>query len=222
MKKTSVLLAEDHVIVAEGLKSLLEEEFELVGIVGDGRSLIDSAKRLKPDVIIADISMPLLNGLDAARQLRREDNSAKIIFLTMHADVPLATEAFRAGASGYLLKQSASKELITAIHEVVMGRSYVTPLITRDVLSFLMEASQQPEEQSPKLTPRQREVLQLIAEGRTMKETATILNISTRTVEAHKYEMMQTLGVETTAELIQYAIKIGLLSVSPPPPEHYQ
>jgi DNA-binding NarL/FixJ family response regulator len=222
MNKTSVLLAEDHTIVAEGLKSILEGEFDLIGIVPDGRSLVETAKQLKPDVIVTDISMPLLNGLDAARQIKREGLPAKIIFLTMHTDVPLATEAFRAGASGYLLKQSASQELITAIHEVVKGHAYVTPLITRDVLSFLMEVSHETEEQSAKLTPRQREVLQLIAEGRTMKEIASILDISTRTVEAHKYEMMQTLGVQTTAELIQYAIKIGLVQVSPPPPERAQ
>jgi DNA-binding NarL/FixJ family response regulator len=222
MNKTSVLLAEDHTIVAEGLKSILEGEFDLIGIVPDGRSLVEKAKALRPDVIVTDISMPQLNGLDAARQIKREGLPAKIIFLTMHTDVPLATEAFRAGASGYLLKQSASQELITAIHEVVKGHSYVTPLITRDVLSFLMEVSHETEQQSAKLTPRQREVLQLIAEGRTMKEIASILDISTRTVEAHKYEMMQTLGVQTTAELIQYAIKIGLVQVSPPPPERAQ
>lgn len=222
MNKTSVLLAEDHTIVAEGLKSILEGEFDLIGIVPDGRSLVETAKQLKPDVIVTDISMPLLNGLDAVRQIKREGLPAKIIFLTMHTDIPLATEAFRAGASGYLLKQSASQELITAIHEVVKGHAYVTPLITRDVLSFLMEVSHESEQPTAKLTPRQREVLQLIAEGRTMKEIASILDISTRTVEAHKYEMMQTLSVQTTAELIQYAIKIGLVQVSPPPPERVQ
>jgi DNA-binding NarL/FixJ family response regulator len=215
MKKTRILLAEDHVIVAEGLQSLLESEFELVGIVGDGRALIEAAKQLKPDVIVADISMPLLNGLDAARQIKKESIPTKIIFLTMHSEIPLATEAFRAGASGYLLKQSAGNELITAIHEVMKGHSYVTPLITKDVLNFLMDVARQPEELTIKLTPRQREVLQLIAEGRTMKEIASILDISVRTVEAHKYEMMQTLNVETTAELIQYAIKIGLVAISP-------
>src|SRR5262245_340420 len=222
MNKTSVLLAEDHTIVAEGLKSILEGEFDLIGIVPDGRSLVETAKQLKPDVIVTDISMPLLNGLDAVRQIKREGLPAKIIFLTMHTDIPLATEAFRAGASGYLLKQSASQELITAIHEVVKGHAYVTPLITRDVLSFQMEVSHDSEQPTAKLTPRQREVLQLIAEGRTMKEIASILDISTRTVEAHKYEMMQTLNVQTTAELIQYAIKIGLVQVSPPPPERVQ
>src|SRR5262245_53785679 len=207
MSKTKVLLADDHTIVAEGLRSLLEDEFDLVGAVNDGRALLEAARNLNPEVIVADISMPLLNGLDAARQLRRDGVAAKIVFLTMHADVQLAAEAFRAGASGYLVKQSAADELITAIHEVVKGRAYISPLITKDVLNFLMGAAQGPGRQAVRLTPRQREVLQLVAEGRTMKEIASILNISTRTVESHKYEMMEALGVQTNAELVQYAIK---------------
>lgn len=222
MSKTRVLLADDHTIVAEGLRSLLEGEFDFVGTVGDGRALLDAAQKLKPDVIVADISMPLLNGLDAARQLKREGSTAKIVFLTMHVDAQLAAEAFRAGASGYLLKSSAGEELITAIHEVVKGRAYVTPLITRDVLSLLMDAARGPEQPAVKLTPRQREVLQLVAEGRTMKEIASILNISARTVESHKYEMMEELGVQTNAELVQYAIKIGLVSVLPQPGDSTQ
>src|SRR5262249_35817521 len=217
MSKPRVLLAADHTIVAEGLRSLLEGEFEFVGAVSDGRALLDAAQKLKPDVIVADISMPLLNGLDAARQLKRDGVTAKIIFLTMHADVQLAAEAFRAGAAGYLVKQSAGEELITAIHEVVKGRAYISPLITRGVLNFLMDATRGRERQSLKRTPRQREVLQLVAEGRTMKEIASILNISVRTVESHKYEMMEALGVQTNAELVQYAIKIGVVSVSSPP-----
>jgi DNA-binding NarL/FixJ family response regulator len=222
MSKTKVLLADDHTIVAEGLRSLLEGEFELVGAVNDGRSLLEAARNLNPEVIVADISMPLLNGLDAARQLRRDGVTSKIVFLTMHADVQLAAEAFRAGGSGYLVKQSAAEELITAIHEVVKGRAYISPLITKDVLNFLMDAAHGPDRQGVKLTPRQREVLQLIAEGRTMKETASILNISARTVESHKYEMMEALGVQTNAELVQYAIKIGLVSVAPPPDDNSQ
>ncbi|MGH9835247.1 MAG: response regulator [Blastocatellia bacterium] len=222
MSKTRVLLADDHTIVAEGLRSLLEGEFEFVGTVGDGRALLEAARKLDPDVIVADISMPLLNGLDAVRQLKRGGSTAKIVFLTMHSEAQLAAEAFRAGASGYLLKSSAGEELVTAIHEVVKGRAYVTPLITKDVLSFLMDAAHQPDQPAIKLTPRQREVLQLIAEGRTMKEIASILNISVRTVESHKYEMMQALGVQTNAELVQYAIKIGLVSVSPTPGERPQ
>ncbi|MGH9846028.1 MAG: response regulator [Blastocatellia bacterium] len=217
MSKTKVLLADDHTIVAEGLRSLLEDDFDLVGTVNDGRALLKAAHELRPDVIVVDISMPLLNGLDAVRQLKRDGVPAKIVFLTMHAEAQMATEAFRAGASGYLLKQSAGEELITAIHEVVKGRSYVTPLITKDVLSFLMDVARNADRPSVRLTPRQREVLQLIAEGRAMKEIASILNISARTVESHKYEMMETLGVESTPELVQYAIKIGLVSVSPAP-----
>jgi DNA-binding NarL/FixJ family response regulator len=217
MSKTRVLLADDHTIVAEGLRSLLEGEFEFVGTVGDGRALLDAARNLKPDVIVADISMPLLNGLDAARQLKRDGVAAKIVFLTMHSEAQLAAEAFRAGASGYVLKSSAGEELIAAIHEAAKGRAYVTPLITKDVLSFLMDAARQGRQLAVKLTPRQREVLQLVAEGRTMKEVASILNISARTVESHKYDMMESLGVQTNAELVQYAIKIGLVSVSPTP-----
>jgi DNA-binding NarL/FixJ family response regulator len=217
MGKPRVLLADDHTIVAEGLRSLLEDEFEFVGAVSDGRALLDAARKLNPDVIVADISMPLLNGLDAARQLKRDGVTAKIVFLTMHAEAQFAAEAFRAGASGYLLKSSAGEELIAAIHEVIKGHAYVTPLITKDVLSFLMGAARHPDHPVVKLTPRQREVLQLIAEGRTMKEVASVLNISSRTVESHKYEMMEALGVQTNAELLQYAIKIGLVSVAATP-----
>lgn len=213
MNKARVLLADDHTIVAEGLKGLLEDEFELVGTVGDGRALLETARILDPDIIVADISMPLLNGIDALSHIKKEKIRARVIFLTMHADAQLAAHAFRQGAFGYLLKNSAGEELIKAMHEVIEGRFYISPLITKDVLTFLMEASSRPEDQAVKLTPRQREVLQLIAEGRTMKEIASILSISTRTVESHKYEMMASLGVTTTAELIQYAIRIGLVSV---------
>jgi DNA-binding NarL/FixJ family response regulator len=214
MSRTRVLLAEDHAIVAEGLQSILEDDFELVATVGDGRALVETARQLKPDVIVTDISMPLLNGLDATRQIKSEGLRSKVVFLTMHADVPLAKAAFRAGASVYLLKRSAGKELITAIQEVLNGRRYVTPLITDDPTTFLIETESQPKEKAFALTPRQREVLQLVAESRTMKEIGSILHISSRTVEAHKYEMMHCLGVKTTPELVQYAIMIGLVSVS--------
>lgn len=212
MNRARVLLADDHKIVAEGLKSLLEHDFELVGIVGDGIALLDAAKRLHPDVIVTDIAMPQLNGLDAVRQLKREGVASKIIFLTMHSEAHLATEAFRAGASGYLLKHSAGDELISAIHEVVKGRVYLTPLITADVLSALSRPSMRESSPGRQLTPRQRQVLQLVAEGRTMKEVASILKISTRTAESHKYDMMRELGIQTTAELVQYAVKIGLVA----------
>ena len=212
MNSTKVLLADDHVIVAQGLELLLKDSFNLVGTVRDGRALLEAAARLKPDVIIADISMPLLNGLDAVRQLKSDGIEAKVIILTMHADPHLAADAFRAGASAFVLKNSAGEELIQAIHEILQGRAYATPLIAKDMITVLMEAKSEGGSEA-KLTSRQREVLQLVAEGRTMKEVAGILNISARTAETHKYEMMSVLGVRTIAELIQYAIRLRLVSV---------
>jgi DNA-binding NarL/FixJ family response regulator len=212
MSSTRVLLADDHTIVAEGLASLLKDAFEFIGTVRDGRALVEAATRLKPDVIVTDISMPLLNGLDAIRQLRSRGIEAKVVVLTMHADAHLAAEAFGAGASAFLLKQSAGDELIQAIREIIQGRAYLTPLIAKDMITVLMDAKHEPHGENP-LTARQREVLQLIAEGRTMKEIAGILNISTRTAETHKYEMMQVLGVKTSAELIQHAIRMRLVSI---------
>jgi DNA-binding NarL/FixJ family response regulator len=180
--------------------------------VSDGRALLEAAVRLKPDVVVTDISMPLLNGLDAVRQFRSNGVGAKVVFLTMHADANLAAEAFRAGGSAFLLKQSAGDELVQAIREILQGRAYLTPLIAKDMINVLMEAREEKAEES-KLTPRQREVLQLIAEGKTMKEVASILNISARTAETHKYEMMQVIGVKTTAELIQHAIRLRLVNI---------
>jgi two-component system, NarL family, response regulator NreC len=186
----------------------LQGHVDLVGIVGDGR-LLEVARELRPDVIVADITMPLLSGLEALRRLTAARLDAKVIFLTMHADAQLATAALRAGASGYMLKHSAGEELITAIQEVLQGRTYLTPLIAKDVITSLMA----PEKQATvTLTPRQREVLRLIAEGRRMKEIAATLQLSTRTVETHKYEMMRALGVQNTAELVRYAIHIGLVA----------
>lgn len=208
-----MLLADDHAIVTEGLKSILDPEFELVGTVEDGRAMLLAAEELQPDVIVADITMPSLNGLDAVRQLKKKNARTKVVFLTMHSDADLATEAFRAGASGYLLKQSAGEELITAIHTVLKGRVYLTPLIQQEVLEAFMKAGGEPEKSSVELTARQREVLQLVAEGHTMKEIASALNVSTRTVESHKYDLMEKLGLQTTAELIQYAIKRGIVSL---------
>jgi DNA-binding NarL/FixJ family response regulator len=205
-RRTKVLLADDHAIVAEGLATLLKDHFDLLETVGDGSALIDAARKLRPDVIVTDIAMPVLSGLEALRRLKATRNEAKVIFLTMHADAQLATEAFRAGASGYVLKQSAGEELIAAIQEVLKGRTYLTPLITKNVIANLTEATPP----TVKLTPRQREVLRLIADGRRMKEIGAILELSTRTVESHKYEMMRALGVQSTAELVRYAIQIGL------------
>jgi DNA-binding NarL/FixJ family response regulator len=208
MQVPSVLLADDHKIVVQGLESLLKDSFTFVGTVGDGRALLEAAARFKPDVVVTDISMPLLNGLDAVRQFRSHGIQAKVVFLTMHADAALAAEAFRAGGSAFLLKQSAGDELVQAIREILQGRAYLTPLIAKDTITVLMEA----QKEESKLTARQREVLQLIAEGKTMKEAAGILHISTRTAETHKYEMMQALGVKTTAELVKHAIRLHLVN----------
>ena len=210
MPRISVLLADDHTLVAEGLKSLLKDSFDLVGVAHDGRALLEMSARLRPDVIVTDISMPLLNGLDAVRQIRAERPETRIIVLTMHRDTHLAASAFKAGVSGYLLKVSPGEELVNAIREVAQGRSYVTTLLAKDLINLLMDAGAAHENQSP-LTPRQREVLQLIAEGRTMKEVANVLNISPRTAESHKYDIMQALSVQTTAELVQCAVRMKLV-----------
>jgi DNA-binding NarL/FixJ family response regulator len=210
MPKIRVLLADDHTLVAEGLKALLKDSFDLVDVVHDGRALMESAERLRPDVIVTDISMPLLNGLDAVRQIRLSRPETRVIILTMHRDAHLAASAFRAGVSGYLLKISPGEELVNAIREVAQGRSYVTTLLAKDLINLLMDSGAAREDESP-LTPRQREVLQLIAEGRTMKEVAGILQISPRTAESHKYDIMQALSVQTTAELIQCAIRMKLV-----------
>jgi DNA-binding NarL/FixJ family response regulator len=209
MPRATLLLADDHALVAEGLATLLKGHFDLVGTVGDGSQLIEAAQELRPDVIVADMAMPVLSGLEALRRLKVEGIDAKVIFLTMHADAQLATEALRAGASGYVLKHSAGEELVRAIQEVVQGRVYLTPLLTKDVITTLTEPTTQP---PVRLTPRQREVLRLIAEGRRMKEIAAILQLSTRTVETHKYEMMRALGVDSTAALVRYAIELGLVA----------
>jgi DNA-binding NarL/FixJ family response regulator len=208
-----VLLADDHTIVADGLRSLLAEHFDLVGTVRDGVALVEAAHRLRPDVIVSDIGMPVLSGLDALRRLNEETPRPRMIFLTMHADPDLATEAFRAGAAGYLVKHAAGEELINAIHEVLRGRFYLSPMITRDVLTNM---DSKPARSPTRLTPRQRDVLQLVVEGKRMKEIAASLDLSIRTVEFHKYEMMQALGVRTTAELIQFALRNDLVASTEP------
>ena len=211
MPRTRVLLADDHAVVAQGLEALLKGSFDLVGVVYDGRALVEAAESLRPDIVVTDISMPLLNGLDAIRQIRTRRPSVKIVVLTMHKETQLAVDAFRAGASGYVLKVSPGEELILAIEQVALGRAFVTTLLAKDLITLLMEAAGEGSTESP-LTPRQREVLQLVAEGRTMKEVASILKISPRTAESHKYEIMQVLGVNTTAALIQYAVRLKLVA----------
>jgi DNA-binding NarL/FixJ family response regulator len=213
MNKARVLLADDHKIVTEGLRSLLEPEFVLVGIVEDGRELIAKAEELNPDVIVADITMPSLNGIEAVGQLRKGGSKAKVVFLTMHHDAMYARRAFDAGASGFVLKHSAPDELLTAIREALKGRTYVTPMIAGELMQSYKHGTGVKKDGFGKLTPRQREVLQLLAEGKSPKEIARTLHISTRTVEFHKYHMMEQLGIETSAELVQFAIKHGIISI---------
>jgi len=204
-----VILADDHAMVAEGLGRLISEVADLIGQVADGRQLVESARRLKPDIIISDVSMPVMSGLDALRQLKAEGSQARFIFLTMHTEAQLATEAMRAGASGYLLKAAAGEELFEAIRAAMAGRVFLSPHITEDVLRTISGRANQGERQ---LTSRQREVLQLIAQGKRMKEIAADLNISVRTVEDHKSQLLVALGVKSTADLVKFAVKHGLVS----------
>lgn len=215
MTRPRILMADDHSIVLAGLKKLVETEGEVVGTVEDGRALVEEAKKLRPDIILLDISMPLLNGLDAARQLTKVVPECKLVFLTMHATPAYAMEAFKAGASGYLIKRSATFELKQALQAVMRGQHYMTPLITKDVLAATLQPTEETKHKRPPavLTPRQREVLQLVAEGKGTKEIARILNISVKTVEFHKFRIMDELDLHSTAELTRYAIAEGLVSL---------
>ncbi len=208
-----VLLADDHRLVAEGLKSLLSSEFELLEVVEDGRALITAAKKLRPDVIVADITMPQLNGIDALGQLKKDNPSVKVVFLTMHQDVAYARRALEAGASGYVLKHSAPAELVTAIRAALNGKTYLTPALAGEVLQAFKCSPEEASDPVAKLTPRQREILQLLAEGRSAKEIADTLAISARTVEFHKYQMMEALGLHHSAELLHFAIKHGIVAI---------
>jgi DNA-binding NarL/FixJ family response regulator len=207
-----VLLADDHALMLEGIRLMLEPEFELVGAVEDGRALLAAARKFKPDVILLDISMPLLNGIDAAVQLQKTSPFAKLIFVTMHADADYVTEAFRSGASGYLLKRAAASELLTAIREVLKGHQYVSPLVTRTALDSLITSAPRSGKLWHSLTPRQREVLQLVAEGYSRKEVAEILDISVKTVEFHKAKLTRELQLRTAADFTRYAIEHGLIT----------
>jgi DNA-binding NarL/FixJ family response regulator len=209
MSAPRVLLADDHALLLGAFEKLLADECEIVGQVSDGRALVAAAERLKPDLVILDISMPLLNGLDAGRQIKQKLRNTKLIFLTMNEDPDLAAEAFRAGASGYVLKRSAASELVMAIREVMQGRSYVTSLVTEGLVGSLINTDAR--KAGGDLTLRQREVLQLLAEGHSMKEIAGVLNLTPRTVAFHKYRMMEQLKIKSTAELIQYAVKHNIV-----------
>jgi DNA-binding NarL/FixJ family response regulator len=201
-----ILMADDHKLVAEACKSLLEPEFEVVGIVTDGRSMVQAASILKPDVIVVDIAMQHLNGLDAGEQVKRNLPSAKLVFLTMNQSTEVAAEAFRRGASGYVLKQSAAEELVLAMRKVTQGDSYLSPLIAKETMAFLLNRGKSHLAEK-RITMRQSEILQLLAEGNSMKQVASALDVKPGTVAFHKYRMMETLHVTTNAELLQYAIK---------------
>lgn len=212
MSLPTILIADDHHLVVDGLRRLLEQEYNVVGDVADGRLVMTEVRRLQPDLVILDVSIPSLNGVDCARQLREGGCGAKILMLTMHADATLAREALEAGASGYILKSSPAAELRTAIREVLLGRTFLSPALTRDLLDVVGRANSKREDAWAKLTPRQREVLQLLAEGKSHKEVAAILNVSVKTAEYHKYAIVETLGVKSNAELVQYALRHGIIS----------
>lgn len=217
--KPRILIADDHLLVAEGIQKLLESDAEVVGILADGRSLVRAVTDTHPDLIIVDISLPLLNGLDAAKQIKQLDPKIKILMLTMHADQAFVVEAFRVGVAGYVLKQSLSNELQHAVQEVLKGNTYISPSVAQGLVEHMNRPTQvQDGEPGNKefdraLSPRQREVLQLVAEGRSTKEIASILNVSTKTVEFHRTRIMKELGLKTRPELTKYAIANGIITV---------
>jgi DNA-binding NarL/FixJ family response regulator len=211
MQRTRVILADDHKLILDALKNLIEPEFEVVGTFGDGHALVEGAPDLKAQVIVLDVGMPTMNGISAGQRLKQLMPNIKLIYLTMNQDPDLAAEAFRLGAKGYLLKSSAGSELVDALRAVIRGGSYMTPLMTEDVLGSFVNHFKNLKSTSH-LTLRQKEVLQLLAEGRSMKEAAYILNVSPRTVAFHKYTMMEHLHIKTSAELVQYALHTQLLA----------
>jgi DNA-binding NarL/FixJ family response regulator len=213
MNKPRILIADDHQILAEGLRSLLEPEFEVIGIVCDGREMVAAAKRHRPDLIVADVTMPSLNGIEAVLQLHDAGVHTKVVFLTMHPEVGYARRAMAAGATGFVLKHSAASELVTAVREALQGRTYVTPRIAGELLDSLRTSDPGVKEPGQRLTGRQREVLQLFAEGHSAKQVAAVLKISVRTAEAHKARIHGVLGLKSTADLVQFAIRTGIISV---------
>ena len=212
MKRLRVLVADDHQMLADALQSVLEPRFDVVGKVGDGRALLEAADRLQPDIVVLDIGMPQLNGFDAGRKLKHDLPNVKLIFMTMHEDPYLVGEAFRAGASAFLLKEAAASELTHAIDEVLKGNTYITPSASEGLNNILLRDPKS-REHAPEPTPRQREVIQLLAEGRSMKEVAYELKITRRTVAGHKYAVMELLQLKTNADLVQYAIEHGIISL---------
>jgi DNA-binding NarL/FixJ family response regulator len=210
VSKPRVLLADDHRIFTEALKALLADEFELAGVVEDGRALVEAARALRPDVIVADISMPVQNGIDALAELKQHDPDVRVVFLTMHRNVAYARRALELGAAGFVLKHSASAELVMAVHAALQGRTFVTPDLAADLISAAGPGAQRTADPAA-LTPRQRDVLQLLAGGKSVKEIAAVLGLSPRTVEDHKYRMMETLGLENNVELVRFALEHGLV-----------
>ena len=213
MKRSRIILADDHLLLLDAIKNLLEPEFEVVGTFDDGHALVEAAPGLNPDVIVLDIGMPMMNGLNAGQRLKQIMPSIKLIYLTMNQDPDLTAEAFRLGASGYLIKSSTASELVHAIREVVRGGSYITPLMTKDMVSPFIQSFKQ-RKRTHQLTLRQKEVLQLLAEGCSMKEAAFILHVTPRTVAFHKYNIMEQLEVRSSAELIQFALKSSLAATA--------
>ena len=209
--RTRVLIADDHQLVAEACRNLIEPEFRVIGTVSDGRELLKAESELRPDIVILDISMPGLNGLDAGELIKQRNHSVKLVYLTMSLAADVAAEAFRRGASAYVLKQSSADELLTALRRVVRGYSYLSPLITKDTVDYLLRSGAVYREEKH-ITTRQREVLQLLAEGKSMKEVAYILQLKPGTVAFHKYRIMDTLGISTSAALIEYAVRHHIIS----------
>jgi len=208
MRRPTVLLADDHVVFTDGIVRILTEHFDVVGSVTDGSSILEAASRLHPDVIVTDISMPTLSGLEGLRQLKANRDDSRVIFLTMHSDARLAAEAFRLGAKGYVLKQSSAEDLVKAIEAVLAGHTYMSSMLTEEVLALMSEPSGP---SGSELTSRQKEVLRLIVNGHRTKEIAANLNLSPRTVETIKYEMMRNLNVHSTTELVRYSIENRLV-----------
>ena len=213
MNRPRVLLADDHRVVAEGLKRLLADNFELVGMVEDGRALVASAEKLQPDIVVADISMPQLNGIDAMAQMKKDNPEIKVVFLTMHQEPAYARRALEAGAAGFVVKHSAPEELVMAIQAALKGQTFITPALASEVLRQARHEPREADDRRQLLTPRQREILQLVAQGKSAKEIAAELAISARTVEFHKYQMMETHGLHSNAELIHFAIKHGIVTI---------
>jgi DNA-binding NarL/FixJ family response regulator len=210
--RSRILIADDHTLVAELCKKLLEAEFDVVGTACDGRALVRMATDLKPDVIVVDVAMPILNGLDAGQQIKERLPAVKLVFLTMNPDPEVAAEAFRRGASGYLLKTCAADEMVIAVRKVLRGMSYMSPSLSKDSIRFLRNQSKGLVEEQERLTERQREVLQLLAEGKVMKEVGGILNMTTRTVAFHKYRIMEVIGARSNAELVRYAVRNHMIA----------